>query len=163
MPWALSGPDASSGRQGDKCGRRAAGQRWPRPRPRRSPGAQGSSRRARRRALLRAGLCALISQVRGWTGPWPAQPATPCDSCCPVRPAPRSLPLINGARGWRGQTAPLRSTSRPPRTRQAGGSHRGTRPPRRSRPRRPGASPDGRPRPGARSLSWFLFPMHILL
>lgn len=108
VPWALSGPDASSGRQGDKSRRRAAGQRWRRARSHPQPPGPGASSRpwGAAQTSLRAGLCAPIAQVRGRTGPWPAQPATTCEGCRPVCPAPRPPPRINGARSRRRQTAP---------------------------------------------------------
>lgn len=88
------------------CGEISAGQGWPHPRPCQQPPAQWAMLPARwpaggaqLRTLLRAVLCALISQVWGWTGPWLAQPAVPCDSCCPVCWLPRSLSSINEACG----------------------------------------------------------------
>lgn len=179
-PCAFSGPDASGCMWGDKC--------WPGLAPSQAlpaaPSPVGHAARpvgTAQHSLLRAVLCALISQVRGWTGPWPAQPAITCDSCCPVCRLPRSLWSINGACGSAAaepsgqQTALLHAPLASPaaqdldrRQDQVRGRLPavGPRPHFRSPsrwPRRRLAAPPPGPSRCRRRDSWFLFPMHILL
>lgn len=91
---AFSGPDASSSTLVDK-----AGWGWPGPRPQAgSPQAPWPHRPPagpRLSALLRAGLCAPISQARGWRGSLARLSLEPHVTAAALW-APRSRPPING-------------------------------------------------------------------